>query len=285
MTRLTAFLPRLVALTILWLLATAALTLAAGQKLSSSTPPPAPVTPATIAASSPVLVVPDVRRQAYVFAKGILQDAGFAWQVRGKVQGYASNTVIGQLPAPGTRLVGSGSPTITLELAKGSYPQDGVPENASPFTGTAVKSVAAAAAGQKQAKTAATTAAKAAGAVAKPAAKAAAKPKPAPRKRPPAFAFPGAKPEPLDEIPLTERATRLDAWLAKHQKPTNANVNHWLYQHAWVVTGAEQGWWHGAEALKILIRADRRAEQTWGIGGKSEALARAALAQVESRSS
>ena len=34
----------------------------------------------TSAQERQTIVVPDVRRQAYVFAKGILQDAGFAWR-------------------------------------------------------------------------------------------------------------------------------------------------------------------------------------------------------------
>jgi hypothetical protein len=62
--------------------------------------------------------------------------------------------------------------------------------------------------------------------------------------------------------------------------PTSANVQHWLYQHAWIVTGARFGWWHGDRALVILIRVDRRVESLWGIGHRSEASARDALAYV-----
>ena len=40
-----------------------------------------------VAASPKTLVVPQVTGQAYVFAKGILQDAGFAWRVLGPVKG------------------------------------------------------------------------------------------------------------------------------------------------------------------------------------------------------
>src|SRR5581483_370454 len=32
-------------------------------------------------------------------------------------------------------------------------------------------------------------------------------------------------------------------------------------------------WWHGADALTTLIAADRRAQQLWGIGSKSAAVA------------
>jgi hypothetical protein len=61
-------------------------------------------------------------------------------------------------------------------------------------------------------------------------------------------------------------------------------VNHWLYQHSWLVTGARFGWSGGAEALRILVRIDRDLQARWGIGAKSLAVARAALAQVERRS-
>ena len=101
--------------------------------------------------------------------------------------------------------------------------------------------------------------------------------------RPPAFHAPGAPKEPLDEITLPARARRLDAWLTPGRSPTAANRLHWLYQHAWVVTGARFGWWHGAEALRVLIRVDRRVESQWGIGYRSEAAARRALAAVEAR--
>ena len=42
------------------------------------------------------LTVPQVTGQAYVFAKGILEDGGFAWHVTGPVQGFAANTVVDQ---------------------------------------------------------------------------------------------------------------------------------------------------------------------------------------------
>jgi hypothetical protein len=103
------------------------------------------------------------------------------------------------------------------------------------------------------------------------------------RPRPAAFDVLGAPKEPLDEIPLPARARRLEAWLTRGRGPTAANERHWLYQHAWIVTGARFGWWHGAEALRVLIRVDRRAESLWGIGYRSEAVARGALAAVEAR--
>ena len=101
--------------------------------------------------------------------------------------------------------------------------------------------------------------------------------------RPASFRVPGAPKEPLDEIPLPVRARRLDAWLTPGRGPTGTNQRHWLYQHAWIVTGARFGWWHGAEALWLLIRVDHRVESRWGIGYRSEATARRALAAVAAR--
>jgi hypothetical protein len=108
--------------------------------------------------------------------------------------------------------------------------------------------------------------------------------KTAPTARPPAFTVPGAPKEPLKEISLPARADRLAAWAATKPKLSKQNVQHWLYQHAWIVTGAKFGWWHGAAALETLIRVDQHVEREWGIGAKSEAVARAALAQVRRRS-
>jgi hypothetical protein len=110
-----------------------------------------------------------------------------------------------------------------------------------------------------------------------------AKPKVA-RARPPAFHVAGAPKEPADEISLPARAELLRRWVAAHRSPTNENVHHWLYQHAWLVDGAEFGWWHGAQALRTLIAIDRMVQARWGIGGRSEAVARAALARVAARS-
>jgi hypothetical protein len=130
-------------------------------------------------------------------------------------------------------------------------------------------------------------------AAAKPKAKPVAKPKAkpvrkqtatAPSKRPPAFEVPGARPEPLDEIPLTERAARLARYVDAHPKPTDAAVQYWLFQHQWIVTGARFGWWRGAEALETLVAVDRKVERRWGIGTKSRRLAQRTLAEVRARS-
>jgi hypothetical protein len=133
--RLPALLPRLAAIVLLGLALTATLTYAAGRN------PAAPATPraAAVRKAAP-LVIPDLRNQAFVFAKGLLEDKGFAWRVAGSVRGYASNTVVRQSPAPGTKLIQTGSPLITVTLARnGSYPQTGAPEDASPYTGTPLR--------------------------------------------------------------------------------------------------------------------------------------------------
>lgn len=272
--RLPIVLPRIAVLVVVVLALSAGLTFAAGEQIQASTPAAAP----TQARKAETVVVPDLRNQAFVFAKGLLEDKGFAWRVVGSVHGYASNTVLSQSPAPGTRLVQTGSPVITVTLARnGTYPQTGEPQDASPYAATPLRlaGVAAAPAPKKQAppKAAApkkqTTAATAATTT--------------PAKRPPDFVVPGAKPEPLDEIALPARAAKLGTWLAAHPKPTNANVKYWLYQNAWIVDGARMGWWHGADALRTLIAVDQRTETLWGIGGKSEHIARRALAEVSAR--
>jgi hypothetical protein len=60
-------------------------------------------------------------------------------------------------------------------------------------------------------------------------------------------------------------------------------VSFWLYQHAWIVTGARFGWHNGAEALRILIRVDQSLERRFHFGARSEAVARSALAYVEAK--
>jgi len=95
---------------------------------------------------------------------------------------------------------------------------------------------------------------------------------------------PGARREPLDEMPLTNRAQLLRRWVEAHPKASNANVSHWLYQQAWIVTGAKLGWWHGAQALATLSAVDRRVQQLWGMGSKSALQVHVALAEVQSKS-
>ena len=274
---------------VVWLFATATLTYAAGEKLTTPTK-----APATVAATPrPILIVPDVRGQAFVFAKGILEDGGFGWRIEGGVQGYATNVVVSQRPAAGTRVQDTGAPTLTLAMRRGTYPQDGTPENTSPYAGTSIAllkspNALAKAAGRKAPVSRPKVAAKRAGKrihhrAAKPKRKLARSKHTVTRARPPSFVVPGAPREPLNEIPLTVRAQRLSAWLTPSRRWTAANERYWLYQHAWVVTGAKFGWWHGAAALRVLINVDRRVETQWGLGIRSESVARGALAAVEAR--
>jgi hypothetical protein len=276
-------LPRLGVAVIVVLLATATITFAAETRQA---PAPAPAAEPTVPRT---LLVPDVRRQAYVFAKTTLEETGFAWRVTGSVAGYAANKVVSQSPAPGTFVLDTGAPTVVLSLVRGRYPQDGAPENSSPYPGTEIRLPGAPA----RPKPAATPKKKAAPKKAAPKKKAASKRKSAPKpkpvtkppaKRPPEFSVPGAKPEPLNEMPLPARARALDAWLTSHRTPTDANVRYWLYQHAWIVTGAKLGWWRGEEALTLLLEADARVQRLWGIGSRSEAIARAALVEVRRKS-
>jgi hypothetical protein len=266
-------LPRLAVLVVIWLLAAASLTFAAGTK--QHTDSPAAKDKAKAANEKPaVLVVPDVRRQAYVFAKGILQDAGFAWRVDGSVKGFAANTVVAQNPAPGSRVVDNGAPTVVLRLARNeAYQEKGLPENQSSFAGTSVVLLRDWQAAQP-----------------KPA-KPAAKPKPQPQPKSPAapapsafrkpdFVVPGVKPEPRSEMPLPDRARMVARRVAAASRPTSRLARFWLFQHTWIVTGAEFGWKDGDDALRILIRVDGDLQSRFGFGAKSQAVARRALADV-----
>jgi PASTA domain len=265
--RIATRLPRLAIVGAVLLLASATLAVGAAKKMAA-TPQgaPAPVT-------APTVIVPDITGQAFVFAKGTLEDTGLAWKVVGSVHGYAANKVAKQSPAAGTKLRDTGAPTITVTLERTSYPEKGEPEDVSPYFGTTVQPIGLP-------KPAAKPAAPAA-AAAKPAATPTATAKPATRT--PDFAVEGAPTEPQKEMPLTKRAQLLAAFIASHGK-SRANVRHFLYQHSWIVTGAKFGWWHGAAALRELIAADHAAQQRWGIGRKSELVARAGLAEVEARS-
>jgi PASTA domain len=272
--RSSLFMPRVLVLVLIALLTTATITFAAENRMLAA--PAKPTAPATPAKPS-VLVVPDVRGQVYVFAKGTLEEAGFAWRVTGRVAGYSANRVAGQSPAPGTRVRDTGAPELALTLrVNRTYAQKGEPESRSPYRGTAIQLADLAVARAKAPKKR-----QAPRPQARP--KPAAKPKAA-RKRPPAFTVPGGRREPLDEPPLTARARLLGFWVSRHRTPTDANVRHWLYQHAWIVEGAQLGWWRGAAALETLIRVDRRVQAHWGIGARSEATARAALAEVKRKS-
>ena len=300
--RLATLAPRLIALVVIWLLAAASWTLAAGGPTPSD---PAATTPAAGEPAAPeVLVVPDVQKQTYVFAKGILQDDGFAWRVKGKVKGFAANTVATQTPAPGTKVIDNGAPTVVVTLKRSSeYEERGVPENESPYEGTPVVLLS-----DWKAENAVTTTAPAPAAPAPtttapapaptttapapapaPTTTAAAPPAPAPAPPPPGyrapdFVVPGAPGEPADEMPLPQRAKMLQRRVAAlTSRPGEQFVQHWLYQHAWIVTGAGFGWQDGDIALGTLIQVDRSLYVRYGFGQKSERVARNMLAWVESQ--
>ncbi|MGH2995943.1 MAG: hypothetical protein ACRDM9_06485, partial [Gaiellaceae bacterium] len=246
--RLTMLLPRLAALVLIWLLALASFTFAAGGKQQQT--PSAAAKPKK--APPKVLVVPEVRGQAYVFAKGILQDAGFAWRVEGAVKGYSANTVAVQNPAPGVRVVDNGAPTVVVRLQRnGDYQERGLPENSSPYRGTAVvlmRDYLASRLGSKPAKPKP--------ARAKKDKKQAPAEEPQGKYRKPDFLVADAPREPANELPLPQRARLVEQRAATVASPTPKFTNWWLYQHSWVVTGALFGWQDGDRALRILIRAD-----------------------------
>jgi hypothetical protein len=78
------------------------------------------------------LVVPEVVGLPYVFAKGVLHDAGYSWRVEGNIKGYAGNIVASQEPAAGTRLTAKDAAAIVLRLERNpEYEERGVPENSS----------------------------------------------------------------------------------------------------------------------------------------------------------
>ena len=291
--RLTALLPRLLALTVIWLLGAATYTLAADKVPSAKHEQKAE------AASKPhVLTVPDVRKKAYVFAKGILQDAGFAWRVEGSVKGYAANSVTVQRPAPGTKVIDNGAPVVVLTLSRNTtYGESGLPENSAPYKGTRIvlvsdwardqipttsETTATTGTAPTTTETASTTTEPAA-TTTEPAGTTTEPEQSGGDTRKPDFEVQGAPAEPADEMPLPDRARAPQHRLAGPKKPAQRLINFWLYQHSWIVTGARFGWHNGAEALRILIKVDQSLERRFGFGARSEVVARRALAYVEAQ--
>lgn len=276
--RLTFFLPWAAVAAALALLSTAALSLA------GSSPPqtePLPTIEEEIVLLEEPLVVPDVRRQPYVFAKGILDDAGFSWRVKGKVEAYPANTVAKQSPAPGTLVVDTGAPRIVLTLKRNKdYEQRGLPQPNSPFKGTKIvlwEDAGAVPEAPIEAPSEPDPAAPSTPPASTSEAETEAETETAERQ--PAFIVPGAPPEPVEEITLIARAERLEALLAGAAR-TPELEKAWLYQHEWIVTGAEFGWFSGEEALVLLIEIDEDLQARWGIGAKSAEVARESLAEV-----
>ena len=125
-------LPRLTAIAAAGLLVSATISLAADKPVMSK--------PASHkSASKHVLTVPDVRGQAFVFASGTLEDGGFGWHVRGSVHGYPANVVVSQSPKPGSHVIDTGAPAITLQLAHGKGAELGQPQDRSPYGASLIR--------------------------------------------------------------------------------------------------------------------------------------------------
>ena len=135
-TSTVAVVPRVLATAALAVLATATVALAASPRATEPALPPVPVQ----AQVEQPLVIPDVRGQAHVFAKVVLEEAGFGWKVRGRVRGYSANVVLRQVPKPGTRVYDTGQPMIVLELVRsGTEAEHGNPQNRSAYPGTRIR--------------------------------------------------------------------------------------------------------------------------------------------------
>jgi hypothetical protein len=124
-------LPRLTAVAAAGLLVSATISLAADKPTMAKRP-------AQAAKPPQMLVVPDVRHQLFVFASGMLEDGSFGWKVRGSVGGYPTNIVVSQKPKPGTHVIDTGAPTITLWLARNGA-QSGQPQNRSPYGASLIR--------------------------------------------------------------------------------------------------------------------------------------------------
>ena len=130
-TRRILTLPRVTAVAAAVLLVSATISLAADKPVAHK--------PAAHTAKRQVLIVPDVRSQVFVFASGALEDAGFGWKIRGSVHGYPANVVSSQQPKPGTRVIDTGAPTITLWLSRGSAAELGQPQDRSPYGASLIR--------------------------------------------------------------------------------------------------------------------------------------------------
>ena len=125
-------LPRLTAIAAAGLLVSATISLAADKPVATK---PASHT----RAAKHVLVVPNVRGEAFVFASGALEDGGFGWHVRGSVHGFPANVVVSQSPKPGAHVIDTGAPTITLQLARGKGAELGQPQDRSPYGASLIR--------------------------------------------------------------------------------------------------------------------------------------------------
>jgi hypothetical protein len=132
-TRRILTLPRVTAVAAAVLLVSATISLAADKPTAHK--------PTAHAAKRQVRIVPDVRGQVFVFASGALEDGGFGWKVRGSIHGYPANVVSSQEPKPGTHVIDTGAPTVTLWLSRGHAPQLGQPQDRSPYGASLIRRV------------------------------------------------------------------------------------------------------------------------------------------------
>ena len=132
MTRRILTLPRVTAVAAAVLLVSATISLAADKPVAHK--PAAHTAKPRRCSSSPTSA-----SQVFVFASGALEDAGFGWKVRGSVHGYPANVVSAQQPKPGTRVIDTGAPTITLWLSRGNAPQLGRPQDRSPYGASLIR--------------------------------------------------------------------------------------------------------------------------------------------------
>jgi hypothetical protein len=126
-------LPRLTAVAAAGLLVSATISLAADKPAQAKKPS------AHTSRSLHVMRVPDVRGQLFVFASGALEDGGFGWKVRGSIGGYPANVVASQSPRPGTHVLDTGAPTITLHLVRGNGAELGAPQDRSPYGASLIR--------------------------------------------------------------------------------------------------------------------------------------------------
>ena len=123
-------LPRLTVVGIAVLLVSATISLAADKPTTSK--------PASHKVTQKVLTVPDVRGQLFVFASGTLEDGGFGWKVSGGAGGFPSNVVVSQSPKPGTHVIDTGAPAVTLHLLRRGA-QLGEAQNRSPYGASLIR--------------------------------------------------------------------------------------------------------------------------------------------------
>jgi hypothetical protein len=181
---------------------------------------------------------------------------------------------------------------LTLQR-NSTYIEKGSPENASPYTGTTIKLPATVREKpvtnvtprlepvQRPYPVAPTPATAPTAPAITQLTTPAARPSAAPRAAD--FSVSGAPKEPTRSLALPDRVAALASFVESHQSPNATNVNHWLYEHAYVLAGARFGWWHGTEALEALIAVDKRAEALWGVGSQSRTTAEKALSEVRAR--